>query len=1406
MPFKFVWLVQLFEALEAARKTKALTTSRPIDIDAQVTAKWFDDHDHKLERTGPSAIAFLSCMLPERLPERSYGVREDTLVKIFCRVFSFGHTRASELRRWRERNVDFATTVEHAMANSQSYLITPSKLVTLEEIDQALLRLGANSQAADEPSDEVLKPILRNLTPEQAKWLVRMILKSYKPIQIPEATILKRFHFLLPELLTVQNSFDAAVAILGHDNIKILPYNPVGKSCDVYLALCAEHIRPKLGVMITRTKYEKARSIKHCYNMARQRLMSVERKYDGEYCQVHIDRSKGKDCIQIFSKSGRDSTYDRERLRGAIEAGLRLELDRQDCAIDRNCIVDGELVVYSRTQKTILPFHKIRKHVMHGGRYIGIDADSPRRGDEQLMIIFYDILLLDDKVLSKQPHCERRKELERIVRHVEGEAELAYRQVINFGSGDAKGELREFFTHAILQRWEGLVLKGCHDPYFSWESSKRVIKLKKDYIRHLGDTVDLCIVGGRRDQSDVDELGIGPLSWTTFYIACIENKEQVHRFKAKPVFRILDTVSIHGISNNNIRHLNDLGQFMQTPFANFTEYMDVEVDRKVVQIPTVLFKKPLVVEIMGAGFDRPQNAAYYVLRFPRLVKLHRDRNILDTSTFEELQEQAQKSMQVPLDDDEKREVEWIEGLIAADGRDSVNEDLSQTTASPVQSTPGGFMGRHMRNMAGLSKTAPPTAVNVDHHSMATLSTTQACANVGKNAQTIASPVPVTPGAGPYQHSQSTMTPDTTSTAYVHKQDETPTKRVPGAGLRDSQSTVTPSPSALEAIIRSHAGRTQTPSKVEHDVIVIDSQSTTSPSKQSPGVQAPNRKGGLEWGPYEWNDVEVAALASTDRDGAVADASTEDQLGPGEPSNPTQAHKRKYSEPVALLQEGSGRKRRKMASRPGERPRRQGPTPRSHFYTQQARTASTSSRMPSAHDHEQGTFGSSYAGPSNPAGPAHMQQGSFFLDQETLADQRLMMMRKHSRTTNQNDCVGPPLPDMPAFEPPAVFRSTKIPTSLNGSVLPPRSQTQPFEPPAVFRSSRNPTSLMPPPKSTNPLAQGSTMSPPRGHKRSRAAVVSADESDKENEDRQYTPSNRPASGNVLGLRGGSANQKVQSDSNRLVKRVRRNKTNSPSGGCSLARETVEAQYPPPKPEGQVAVKSAAKTCPPLQLSRDDFAEKVLCPKAFGVDCRNPPNMPQCPTHRGLLVRLVDKSSPLATVEEIRNLGRDVLNMRRVLLRARSGQARDEARKEDRPQRKKLVMFYDSKITNLVTDYDCDWRQERGFHSKECGILRKRDLVSRFFAGALLFTTSGEFCTSKMHAKYQGRQSGKSGSGVSDETAEKCDEKGFERDASAREHSTKHLMQDFEETLTEECEDMKVEAMWDWTEAMDQIMSP
>jgi DNA ligase 4 len=210
--------------------------------------------------------------------------------------------------------------------------------VTVDQIDEILDHIAVKSsfsspklradvrvrQAAPTDTQSELSNIFRRLRGLEAKWLVRMLLKNYSPIHVPEKIVMQHFHFLLPDLLGIQDSFEAVVELLCEPTIARFLARVAEDTERLLRELAIDHVRPQIGTMVMRPEHDKARSVKHCIQLAGSRRMSVERKYDGEYCQVHIDLSNGMGRIQIFSKSGKDSTNDREGLHPAIRESLRL--------------------------------------------------------------------------------------------------------------------------------------------------------------------------------------------------------------------------------------------------------------------------------------------------------------------------------------------------------------------------------------------------------------------------------------------------------------------------------------------------------------------------------------------------------------------------------------------------------------------------------------------------------------------------------------------------------------------------------------------------------------------------------------------------------------------------------------------------------------------------------------------------------------------------------------------------------------------------------------------------------------------------------------------------------------------------------------------------------------------------
>ena len=64
------------------------------------------------------------------------------------------------------------------------------------------------------------------------------------------------------------------------------------------------------------------------------------------------------------------------------------------------------------------------------------------------------------------------------------------------------------------------------------------------------------------------------------------------------------------------------------PFALSRPELDVKLDRGPLPRPTDLFKHPFVVDVMGAGFDKPANTRYFASRFPRVQKILQDHTFI----------------------------------------------------------------------------------------------------------------------------------------------------------------------------------------------------------------------------------------------------------------------------------------------------------------------------------------------------------------------------------------------------------------------------------------------------------------------------------------------------------------------------------------------------------------------------------------------------------------------------------------------------------------------------------------------------------------------------------------------------------------------------------------------------------
>ncbi|KAK0739580.1 hypothetical protein B0T21DRAFT_362899 [Apiosordaria backusii] len=717
MPFLFSYICDLLQKLEDNR-----TARSGVKTPTAIIQDWFQFHKGLLHRDDFNTAALLSALLPEKRTDRVYNIREKKLQILIGRGLILGRSRIAQLGRWTrpEAGVDLAECVEGILKETPNPV--PIREVTVEEIDGLLHSIAAacrfssptvrssgigNSGSTPAEQELAIGDLYRRLPARDAKWLTRMILKNYEPVVIDPGTVYRCIHPLLPAILKVQDDLTVAGAILDKQRRE---RTVTGRN------ELAHYLKPTLGVKVGRQTWIKGRSIKHCLGMVHGRI-SCEEKLDGEYCQIHIDLSKGKNCIQIFSKSGKDSTKDRFKLHDAIRESL--QLGKPTCPLTKGCILEGELVVYSDKEHRILDFHKIRKHVSRSGSFLGTAQDSQPHPWEHLMIVYYDILMLDDTSLLSVKHSDRFQKLKDVITVVPGHSALVKRILIDSDRRTAKSDLRRAFAKCITARAEGLVLKS-DDPYFDFDTMRRpyrccAIKLKKEYIGNFGDIGDFAVVGARYDAARAKAYNIPRLKWTHFYVGCLENKEEVRRFGKTPKFVVTNVVQL------NKSQLETFVAYVNPESISAAEnsaiILRVEPGIDEGRGPVMIFPTPPVVDLRCFSFDKEGNTGFWSPRFPVVNKVHCDRTFRDVISFEELQELATQEKAMPPPEDSQEILNWIATLEVAEPPSSQSTLASMTssqrssaqgrsTASPSPSISAAPQtGRHVRSGA-TSVTAP----------------------------------------------------------------------------------------------------------------------------------------------------------------------------------------------------------------------------------------------------------------------------------------------------------------------------------------------------------------------------------------------------------------------------------------------------------------------------------------------------------------------------------------------------------------------------------------------------------------------------------------------------------------------------------------------------------------------------
>jgi DNA ligase-4 len=305
------------------------------------------------------------------------------------------------------------------------------------------------------------------------------------------------------------------------------------------------------------------------------------------------------------------------------------------------------------------------------------------------MIVYYDLLMVDNESLLAVKHSERFQRLKDLITQVPGRSALVKREVIDCSRPSAASDLRRALAHCITRRGEGLVLKA-DDPYFNFGTLRRscaVVKLKKEYIGCFGDVGDFAVVGSRYDTSKARTYNIRGLKWTHFYVGCLENKEEVQRFGKQPRFVVTNVVEL------NAAQLETFITFVNpesvAPEDNTAIALRIEPGIDNGKRPSLIFPNPPVFDIRCFSFDKVGNTGFWSPRFPSVSKIHYDRSYRDIISFAELQAMAAEEKEMPPPEDSQELLGWIATLERAEPTtvsQSTVSTMTEQTPSPQKPT------------------------------------------------------------------------------------------------------------------------------------------------------------------------------------------------------------------------------------------------------------------------------------------------------------------------------------------------------------------------------------------------------------------------------------------------------------------------------------------------------------------------------------------------------------------------------------------------------------------------------------------------------------------------------------------------------------------------------------------------
>ncbi|XP_068624930.1 DNA ligase 1 [Battus philenor] len=318
--------------------------------------------------------------------------------------------------------------------------------------EQSLLQALALAAAATPPAGPRAGclDVAKQMSPEEFKALVD-----------EHAMLVKTTYCECP-------NYELLVPVLLKEGVRALP----------------DHCRLTPGIPLKPMLAHPTRGVNEIFTRFEGVQFTCEWKYDGERAQVHVpgapDSGPSFPDARIFSRNQEDNTSKYPDVLARLSTLLQPTV--------HSCVLDCEAVAYDPVAKQILPFQVLSTRKRK-------DAEASQI-KVQVCVFVFDLLLLNGRALVREPLAERRALLREHFIETPGEWQFAESRDCS-----TMEEVQQFMEESVRGSCEGLMVKmllGENAKYDIARRSHNWLKLKKDYMEGVGDSVDAVVLGAYR--------------------------------------------------------------------------------------------------------------------------------------------------------------------------------------------------------------------------------------------------------------------------------------------------------------------------------------------------------------------------------------------------------------------------------------------------------------------------------------------------------------------------------------------------------------------------------------------------------------------------------------------------------------------------------------------------------------------------------------------------------------------------------------------------------------------------------------------------------------------------------------------------------------------------------------------